>query len=276
MGLLSWLFGSNESKNKQNRENTERVRQQERERNLRAIGRNPDGSMISEIDNVVKTGHLSTKTGGVDTSKVENLLSQAITLYENGNIPLLQNKLYETYQLFNKPGGGRLITQYPAKDKLCEFFCYCLMYDWMHDDDIREVFAENGFYCIASYLNNEATSNQDLFAGCLDMFLLLANGRQSLIPKFGDILWKAQLNKELVFSTEDYANGADYLIRQFMFFSATVISPLVRTHHIISQELMPAYEVAKSDFEFASISPDVILRKANFIAKIIGSILNDM
>lgn len=210
------------------------------------------------------------------TGEVEYLVDEAISLYEQGDILALQNKLYETYQLFNKRGGGRLITQYPAKDRLCEFFSFCLQFDWMHDDDIREVWVEDGFYCIATYLCNDAKTKQDLIAGCLDMFLILCYGRRNFIPKMQDILTKAEIKGENVFSDDDYANGADYVIRQFLFFSATVISPIERQHHIISPRIMPAFQEAKTDFEFASVPPNAILAKANFIAKIIEYILNTM
>lgn len=210
------------------------------------------------------------------TGEVEHLVDEAISLYEQGNIPALQNKLYETYQHFNKRGGGRLITQYPAKDRLCEFFSFCLQFDWMHDDDIREVWVEDGFYCITAYLCNDAKTKQDLLAGCLDMFLILCYGRRNFLHKMQDILTKAEFKGESVFSEEDYANGADYVIRQFLFFSATVISPIERQHHIISPRIFPAFQEAKTDFEFASIPPNAILAKANFIAKIIEYILNTM
>lgn len=39
--------------------------------------------------------------------------------------------------------------------------------------------------------------------------------------------------------------------------------------------LVSAYELAKTDFEFASIAPEDIVRKMTFISAIIGSILND-
>lgn len=211
-----------------------------------------------------------------DTGKVEYLVDEAISLYEQGDIPALQNTLYETYQHFNKRGGGLLITQFPAKDRLCEFFSLCLQFDWMNDKEIREVWVEDGFYCIVTYLCYNAQTKQDLLAGCLDMFLLLCYGRHSLIPKMQDILSKAEFKGESVFSEEDYANGADYVIRQFLFFSATVISPIEKQHHIISSELLPAFQEAKTDFEFASIPPNAILAKANFIAKIIEYILNTM
>lgn len=214
--------------------------------------------------------------GNNDTGEVEYLVSEAISLYDKGDISALQNTLYEAYQHFNKRGGGRLITQYPAKDRLCEFFSFCLQFDWMHDDDIRVVWVEDGFYCIATYLCNDAKTKQDLIAGCLDMFLILCYGRRNFLPKMQDILTRAELKGESVFSEDDYANGADYVTRQFLFFSATVISPVERQHHIISPRIMPAFQEAKTDFEFATLSPDAILAKASFIAKILEYILNTM
>ena len=79
-----------------------------------------------------------------------------------------------------------------------------------------------------------------------------------------------------LFSNKEYAEGAEYLIREFSFFAATIVSPVVKVHpNIISQKLKLAYETAKTDFEFATIAPEEIIRKMTFISAIIGSILND-
>lgn len=84
-------------------------------------------------------------------------VDKAIATFESGNISQLQNELYHFASLLNKPGSGKLITNFPQKDRLCEVFCLCLEYDWMQDSDIREVWAENAFYCIAEYFKNIKT-----------------------------------------------------------------------------------------------------------------------
>ena len=78
-------------------------------------------------------------------------VDKAISTFESGNIPQLQNDLFQFASLLNKPGSGKLITSFSQKDRLCEVFNLCLQYDWMNDSDIREVWAENAFYCIAEY-----------------------------------------------------------------------------------------------------------------------------
>lgn len=148
----------------------------------------------------------------------------------------------------------------------------------MYDSDIREVWSENAFYCIAEYFKVVQTK-QDYFAAALDLFITCSYGKDSLKPKFNDILSKAKMHPvhSEIFDEADYNGGADYLIREFSFFSATIISPMVKSHpNIISSKLQDDYDRAKADFEFARITPDNILRKMQFISTIIGSILGDM
>ena len=205
-------------------------------------------------------------------------VDKAISTFESGNIAQLQNDLFQFASLLNKPGSGRLITGFSQKDRLCEVFNLCLQYDWMNDPDIREVWAENSFYCIADYFKQVKTK-QDFFAAALDLFLTCSYGGSSLKTKFNDILNKARLHPMhcVIFSQEDYDGGADYLIREFSFFSATLISPVVKAHpSVISSRLRNTYEAAKTDFEFATVGPDDIMRKMSFISTIIGSIIDDV
>ena len=203
-------------------------------------------------------------------------VNEAISLFEKGEVLNLQNKLFEMYSYINKPGMGYLVTEYPSKDRLSECFSLCLRYDWMHDSDIREVWAENGFYCIATYMTEDAKTKEDFFAAAFDMFLLLYYGRNSLKRKLSNILETAYLRCNPIFDANDYEYGSEYLIRQFAFFCATIISPFVKSNNIISPEVQPFYQSSKNDFILASISPNDVLAKAKFIAKVIGSILNDM
>lgn len=205
-------------------------------------------------------------------------VDKAISTFESGNIPQLQNDLFQFASLLNKPGSGKLITSFSQKDRLCEVFNLCLQYDWMNDSDIREVWAENAFYCIAEYFK-VARTNQDYFAAALDLFLTCSYGRDSLKTKFDDVLYKARIHPRhcIIFTQDEYNGGADYLIREFAFFSATIISPVVRTHpNIISSQLKSAYESAKTDFEFATVGPEDIMRKMTFLSAIIGSIIEDV
>lgn len=205
-------------------------------------------------------------------------VDKAISTFESGNIPQLQNDLFQFASLLNKPGSGRLITSFSQKDRLCEVFNLCLQYDWMNDSDIREVWAENAFYCIAEYFK-VARTNQDYFAAALDLFLTCCYGGESLKTKFDDVLYKARMHPRhcIIFTQKEYNGGADYLIREFAFFSVTIISPVVRTHpNIISSQLKTAYESAKTDFEFATVGPEDIMRKMTFLSAIIGSIIEDV
>lgn len=210
---------------------------------------------------------------------IKPYVDDIIYTFENGDIPTLQKKLFNLYEYFNKPNGGKLITSFPEKDRLCECFNMMLMYDWMFDSDIREVWAEDGFYCIAKYINKKNLMAQDLVAASLDLFILCANGKKSLEPKFNDILNKARINPSHhnIFDEEDYVGGASYLIREFMFFSATFISAIEKVHpEVISPDLRYLYESAKMDYEFVNVSPIRIQAKMDFIATIIGNILDMM
>ena len=209
---------------------------------------------------------------------LKSYVDKAISTFESGNIAQLQNDLYQFASMLNKPGSGRFITSFSQKDRLCEVFNLCLQYDWMNDSDIREVWAENAFYCIAEYFK-VAQTNQDYFAAALDLFLTCCYGRDSLKTKFNDVLYKAQIHPRhcIIFTQEEYNGGADYLIREFSFFGATLISRVVRAHpNIISTRLKDAYETAKTDFVFATVDPNDIIKKMSFISMIIGSIIEDV
>ena len=213
---------------------------------------------------------------GHNQINIKPMVDSSIEAFEKGDIASLQNELFQLVSNFNKPGSGRLITGFAEKDRLGECFTLCLQYDWMNDSDIREVWAENGFYCIVDYLLTHWSNKQDLVAASLDLFLLLHHGKDSLETKFNDILYKAHVLGNPVFSGEDYLHDAEYLIREFQFFAATILSPVAKVHNIFSPGVRPAFERAKTDFEFASVSPVEIMEKMKFIASVIESILNDM
>lgn len=204
-------------------------------------------------------------------------VDKAISVYEAGDISSLQNELHNFVSLLNKPGSGRLITSFPEKDRLCEVFNFCLRYDWKDDFDIRVAWAENAFYCIAEYFKK--TQNKlDYFAAALDLFLTCSYGKHYLKIRFDEVLAQAYRHPihHDIFSGDEYDNGSDYLIREFLFFSATIISPIVRANpRIISSQMKLEYEIANKDFEFVTVAPDDVLRKMSFISASIGSGLND-
>lgn len=222
----------------------------------------------------------------VDGDPIDSKVNTCLNFYRENNIPALQQSLFELYRDFNRPGGGAKIINYNRKDKLCDCFTLMLNYDWMHDSDIREVWAENGFYCIVNYMQ-ETDSSRAIIAGTLGLFLLIEAGEKHLYPKFNDILRKVQMKVSLmgpmagpeadIFTQKDFEGGAPYVIRQFKFFAATFMTQLEKQHpEFISDSIRPAFERAKRDFEFISISADTQLAKMNFFAGIIGSILEDM
>lgn len=221
---------------------------------------------------------------GSSSESLKTQVDAAIKLFERGNIPALQQKLFEIYSGMNKPGGGKQIVTFNQKDKLGEIFTLCLRFDWMDDSDIREVWAEDGFYCLATYLTKDAKTTLNLVAGALDMFLLIHYGKKNLLPKVNDILRRASQRAAMGFSTEsrifdtaDFQNGGEYLLREFAFFTATLISKVERQHpQIISSAVRPDYDKARRDFVFANVPADKIFAKMQFIARIIESILLDM
>lgn len=209
--------------------------------------------------------------------KIKDTVDDCIGAFEQHDIALLQNKLYELVGSFNKPKSGQLITGFPEKNRLGECFCLCLMYDWMNDSEVREVWAENGFYCTADYLLSHLYSKRDLIAASLNMFNILIYGENDLRTKFEDILTKGAIEGNPVFSQNNYAGGYAHLIRELKFFVATLLSPLVSKYPLlISEDNRQAFDVAKTDFEFATVPVEKILSKIQFISRIIASILNEM
>ena len=207
-------------------------------------------------------------------SPIQRDVDLAISAFESGNIQALQNCLFQLVSKLNKPRSGRLITQYPQKDRLCECFSLCLRYDWMNDSDIREVWAENGLYCIISYLVKDAKSPQDRIAGGLDLFLHVLYGYNDLKPKLQDILLKAQSIGEPIFSQTDYAKGCNYLLNQFLFMGATLVKPFAS--QALNGDNYRRYEEIIKNPSLNSMEIRSIFLKAQFVSRIIESILNDM
>jgi hypothetical protein len=208
-------------------------------------------------------------------NKLENQVNNALKLYEEKNIPALQQQLHELYSNFNRQGGGTLIINYPQKEQLAECFTMMLRFDWMNDADIREVWAENGFYCIIEYINSIHT-NEDQIVGGLDLFLHLCYGKRGLIPQIKDILEKAQIRNEFVFDENDYNNGVEYVINQFMFLSAQIIKPLVLKHkNVLSGDIKKCFNEILDDKTYYNLLPEEIFMKAKFISRIIEHIIEN-
>lgn len=210
----------------------------------------------------------------INASPIKKDVDSSIAAFENDNVPYLQNCLFQLVSKLNKPGSGTLITNYPEKDRLCECFSLCLRYDWMNDPDIREVWAENGFYCIIDYLGNNVKSKEDLIAGTLDLFLHIQYSGEALKPKVSEILRKAQMRSEQVFDQSDYVNGAGYLLQQIAYFAALPLKPLAT--QLFKGEMLSRYHDTINDSQFSPFTASDAFPKAQFIAKIIESILKDM
>lgn len=318
MGLLDFLFG-----NKKEKECIERERQEEQDRQRKAeearIAREREARLVenrrkeeerlakleaeknarqnaekkakekaefkARVLNDVNKNPFSTSASILNSDRILTpYVDKCIRLADSGTQYELQNALFELYKLFNQPGGGKLITSYPNKHKLGECFTFMLQNDWMHDEDIREVWVEDGFYSFISHMATEKGATQQTQAEhMLGLVLLLCHGRKSLEAKVQDILNKARLVYEPVFSADDYNNGARYVISQFSFLAFNGIKPLVQAvpqllGYLDSfPEFKPFFqETISKEKEFYKLSPLDIFAKAKFITKIIESILNDM
>jgi len=217
--------------------------------------------------------------------KIKNQVNDALQLYRAGNKQGLQQKLYELYLNFNRTGGGSLIVNYPQKEKLAECFTLMLMFDWMKDDDIREVWAENGFYCIIDYINSIKTHAEQRIGGLILFRHLFHGGNKHLVPKVKDIIIKSRQKQafafddcilEPPFDKNDYDKGAEYIILQFSFIAAQIIKPMVTGHDIglpiLSDNEKIAFDaILKADFY--DLDAVAIFNKARFIKRIIGSII---
>lgn len=286
MGLLSWLFGSKESKNKQNRENTERVRQQERDKNLRAIGRNPDGSMISdkkekesESRNLQNSNTVSASSG--IQLQMKSLVTKCLQLETKGNVSDLQNCLFQLYSMLNKPGTGKNIVQYVEKDNLALCFAFMLQYDWVNDSDIREVWAEDGLYCIIEHLDHQPHGRQGQAEAMIILFTLLCVGRESLKCKIQDILDKGKVVGNMIFHSDDYNLGAQHVIDQISLLAVSGIRDLGPAAIPVMNKIVDRYnggrffESTIKRTDLMKYDPMEVMLKARFVRDVIGSILKD-
>lgn len=286
MGLLSWLFGSKKSKNKQNRENTERVRQQEREKNLRAIGRNPDGSMISDKKEKESESRNPQNSNTVSASsgiqlQMKSLVTKCLQLETKGNVSELQNCLFQLYSMLNKPGTGKNIVQYVEKDNLALCFAFMLQYDWVNDSDIREVWAEDGLYCIIEHLDHQPHGRQGQAEAMIILFTLLCVGRESLKCKIQDILDKGKVVGNMIFHSDDYNLGAQHVIDQISLLAVSGIRDLGPAAIPVMNKIVDRYnggrffESTIKRTDLMKYDPMEVMLKARFVRDVIGSILKD-
>ena len=174
---------------------------------------------------------------------LDTLIQNCFTAQESKNIPALQNHLFILYSTFNKQGCGTLIVNYPDKMRLGECLIMMLIYDWMNDDDIREVWAENAFYCLGKYIcdryNSSHKDNGELAYASFDMFILLRRGKHSLKTKFNDIIRKSEFLGIYLFDKENYTVGADSLIVDFLYLSVFGTLHYTIHHQDILKKILP-------------------------------------
>lgn len=210
--------------------------------------------------------------------KVKQQVKNALHYYSVGNIGALQQQLYELYLNFNKVGGGKYILEYPNKDELAECFTLMLRYDWIKDNGISEVWAENGFYCIIEYIINQANTPIEKATAGLDLFIHLCEAREFLKPKIQNILNKAVVLRNPIFQDHFINNNASYLIDQFMYLSAKMIQPLIKMHgNLLLSNYKKEYDniLLNRNIE-QCYNPNLIINKAYFVANIVESVLEDM
>lgn len=210
-------------------------------------------------------------------NEIKRLADNALSLYNERRFASMQQELYQLYLNFNRRGGGYNIINYPNKNELAECFTLMLNYDWIHDNEVRQVWAEDGFYCIVKYMN-ETKSMLDLALGAMDMFLLLCAGKNDLRPKFQDIINKAVVFQNKVFEDMWINNSSTLLIDQFLYLSARMMQPIVKMHpEVLSPNIRKAYNsiLSRKDIE-KDVTPTQIEIKAKFIANVIENILEEM
>ncbi|MBK9960772.1 MAG: hypothetical protein IPP06_05410 [Saprospiraceae bacterium] len=219
------------------------------------------------VDIEYLTDNFEDKTSQIDFKKklnlIDNYVNEIIKLHKEEDIEELQEQLHNLYSMFNKPGGGKLLTSYSHKDRLGECFLYLLEYDWMFDDDILEVYAENGFYCITLSLI-DLKSEKQLFFNAYRLFLLLFLGSNHLFPKIKDLMEIATINTE-IFSDEDILKGPNYLIDQFKYFAAKIIWKILLNDGRVSQEIRADLIKSANSSSFEHLNNKEILRKAVFL-----------
>lgn len=222
------------------------------------------------------------KKESTPTVSLQDLVHKCLNLEAQGNIQELQNSLFDLYKSFNRPGGGSLITNYPEKDNLALCFAFLLQYDWMHDSDLREVFAENGFYCIVDHIMHQSGGRQEQAEAMIILFTLLCTGRNSLILKIQDILNKGKIVGNKIFHQDDYRIGAKNVIDQILLMAVSGTRDFGPAGAPIISKICERYngfELFKNTIsrtDLMKYDPMDVFRKMTFIHDVIESILNEM
>lgn len=217
-----------------------------------------------------------------EMSDVISLVNECSELEAINAISPLQGRLFSLYEHFNKPGAGHLIVDYPQKDNLALCFAFLLQYDWIHDPDIREVWAENGFYCIMKHLQTQTGGKQGQAEAMIILFTLLCAGRNSLKPKIQNILNKGRIVGNPVFHEDDYRLGAQHILDQIALMTASGLRDLGPQAAQIVGTVAEKYNGLQFFSEtiqrrdLMKYNPMDVFNKMIFISTVIESILNDM
>ena len=269
MGLFDYVFGNKKEEEQLRIERDYQAELQRRE--------------CERIAREIKERLVKNKIKSNPQSPVDDLVNECLKLELKGNVNELQNSLYRLYSLFNKPGGGQLIINYHRKDNLALCFAFMLKYDWIHDSDIREVWAEDGFYCIVEYIRNQPNGMRGQAEAMIILFSLLCVGRNSLKPKVQNIIDRAKYDfVDRGFHEDDFAIGADNVIDQISLLAVSGIREIGPQGVAAMSQICQRFN-GFTFFEETIRRKDLmkydvmdVWEKAKFISKIIGSILGEM
>ena len=256
--------------------------QQEAERKAEEAKRQVEARRRAEEQRKEQEQATANRTVSSNTNSLKRLVDKCASLEAHGQIPELQQCLFEIYSQLNKPGSGSKIINYPEKENLALCFAFMLQYDWVHDSDIREVWAEDGFYCIMEHLDHQSNGAQGQAEAMIILFTLLCAGRDSLKPKLQDILNKAKVLGNQVFHADDYRIGAQNVIDQISLLAVSGIRDMGPNAIPIMTKICQRYN-GTSFFESTIKRTDLmkydvmdVIAKARFFRDVIGSILADM
>lgn len=210
-------------------------------------------------------------------SILTSLVNDCLRKNNGDDLYELQTSLAKLNSCLTDPDTCSLIINYPKKVHLGECLYLMLKYDWIRDPEVREMWAEFAFYCLTEDIKYNITSQEGNLASMLDMFLLLDAGGDSLHTLLHDILdFTEDPNYSFFFTPEDRKGGAKYLIREFLFYTATFLLPLDKKYSIISPGLKPAFRSALYDNDFSIDDLGDIWSKMIYVSHFIEKILKEL
>lgn len=236
----------------------------------------------TRVDAPIHSTFSSSESNTIMNRSLESLVNRCLELETKGKIEELKDSLFQLYSCFNKPGRGKLIVDYKSKDNLALCFAFMLRYDWMNDQDIREVWAEDGFYCIMEYLMHQPYGRQGQAEAMIIFFTLLCVGRDSLKTKIQDILDRAKNDaRNNVFHEDDFREGAQHVIDQISLLVVSGARDLGPQGAKVMSKICERYDgyeffqetIQRRDLTRYNVMD--VMNKSKFISMIIGSILED-